>query len=222
MLRKANVLDVHFKEIYNLIGQTQPEKFHPEGDSYNHTMLAVDKAATLTQRIEVRYSVLVHDLGKSITPKEMLPHHFAHDKNGVELVGNLSNRIGVPTAWTKCGKLAAKLHMQAGIFDKMRPAKQVELIEELDKSLLGLEGMYIVVKCDKCSSGSFKELINFVKIGRKMLETVNGNTVEEKYKKLQGKAFGNKLKEERINFLKNCQKVLTNEIVDDTILTTKQ
>ena len=206
MLRKADVLDVHFKEIYDLIGQTQPEKFHPEGDSYKHTMLAVDKSAELTNRLEVRYSALVHDLGKGLTPKEMLPHHFGHDKNGVELVGNLSNRIGVPNTWKKCGKLAAKEHMRAGIFDKMKPAKQVELIEKLDKSLLGLEGMYIVVECDKCSSRNCEELVDFVNLGRKMLETVNGETIKEKYKNLQGEAFGNKLKEERIKFLKNCQK----------------
>lgn len=50
MLKKADILDVHFKEIHDLIGQTQPEKFHPEGDSYNHTMLAVDKSAKLTRK----------------------------------------------------------------------------------------------------------------------------------------------------------------------------
>lgn len=76
MLRKVNTLDVHFKEIYDLIGQSQPEKYHPEGDSYNHTMLAINKSVKLTNRMEVRYSVLVHDLGKGITPKKMLPHHF--------------------------------------------------------------------------------------------------------------------------------------------------
>lgn len=40
-LRKADVLDVHFIEIYKLIGALQPEKYHPEGDAYNHSMLAL-------------------------------------------------------------------------------------------------------------------------------------------------------------------------------------
>ena len=205
-LRKAEVLDVHFKEIYDLIGQTQPEKYHPEGDSYNHTMLAVDKSAELTDRIEVRYSALVHDLGKGLTPKEMLPHHYGHDKNGVELVGNLSNRIGVPVLWKKCGKIAAEEHMRASIFDKMKPAKQVELMEKLDKSLLGLDGMMIVVKADKCSSRSCEELVDFASLGKKVLETVNGEKIVKEYPTLQGEAIGKMLIEERINFLKNCQK----------------
>ena len=46
---KANVLDVHFKEIYDLIGSIQPEKYHPEGDSYNHTMIALDNCAKITK-----------------------------------------------------------------------------------------------------------------------------------------------------------------------------
>ena len=76
VLRDADILDVHFKEIYNLIGSLQPIKHHPEGDSYNHTMLALDNSVELTNDLIVRYSVLVHDLGKGLTPKEMYPHHY--------------------------------------------------------------------------------------------------------------------------------------------------
>lgn len=76
VLKEANVLDVHFKEIFDLIGSIQPIKYHPEGDSYNHTMLALDNSTKLTSDLFVRYSVLVHDLGKGLTPKELYPHHY--------------------------------------------------------------------------------------------------------------------------------------------------
>lgn len=76
VLKDADVLDVHFKEIYDLIGSLQPIEHHPEGDSYNHTMLALDNSVELTNDLAVRYSVLVHDLGKGLTPKEMYPHHY--------------------------------------------------------------------------------------------------------------------------------------------------
>lgn len=92
VLRKANVLRVHFKEIYDLIGSLQPEEYHPEGDSYNHTMIVVDKSVELTNDVAIRFACLVHDLGKGVTPKEMYPHHYGHDEKGVELVGNLGNR----------------------------------------------------------------------------------------------------------------------------------
>ncbi len=112
VLKEANVLDVHFKEIFDLIGSLQPIKYHPEGDSYNHTMLALDNSVELTNDLLIRYAALVHDLGKGLTPKEMYPHHHGHAEKGAEPVRNLSNRIGVPTAWKKAGILSSKEHMR--------------------------------------------------------------------------------------------------------------
>lgn len=112
VLKEANVLDVHFKEIFDLIRSVQPLKYHPEGDSYNHTMLAIENSVNLTNDLLIRYAVLVHDLGKGLTPKEMYPHHHGHSEKGVEPVRNLSNRIGVPTIWKKAGILSSKEHMR--------------------------------------------------------------------------------------------------------------
>ena len=148
-LRKAEVLDIHFKEISNLIGKIQPEKYHPEGDSYNHTMIVVDNSAVLTNNLEIRFSCLVHDLGKGNTPKAILPHHYGHDERGVELVKRFGNRIGLPNSWIKCGKTSCKWHMKAGIFNQMTASKKVDLIENVSESYLGLEGLKIVVACDK-------------------------------------------------------------------------
>ena len=81
ILRKADVLDVHFKEISNLIGVLQPVEYHPEGDAYEHTMLVLDRVSKVTDNIEVKFCALVHDLGKALTPKEEYPHHYNHEKN---------------------------------------------------------------------------------------------------------------------------------------------
>ncbi len=112
VLKEAEVLDVHFKEIYDLIGSIQPLEHHPEGDSYNHTMITVDNSVKFTNNLLIRYSALVHDLGKGLTPKEMYPHHHGHAEKGVEPVRNLSNRIGVPTSWKKAGITSSKEHMR--------------------------------------------------------------------------------------------------------------
>lgn len=206
VLRKANVLDIHFKEIYNLIGSLQPEKYHPEGDSYNHTMIAVDNSAKLTNDLLIRYSALVHDLGKGVTPKEMYPHHHGHEEKGVEQVRNLSNRIGVPNSWKKAGITSSKEHMRGGIFAQMTPAKQVDFIERVSKSALGLEGLQIVVYSDKNRLGNFteeeKEKRNFLKIANKLLSTIDGEYIKKKYDIKSGIEFGNKLHEERIKWMK--------------------
>lgn len=112
VLKKADVLDVHFREIEKLIGAEQPIKYHPEGDSYNHTMLALDMSAKLTEDEKIRFSVLVHDLGKGLTKKEEYPHHIGHEEKGITQVENLCKRLKMPNSWMKCGKTSCKEHMR--------------------------------------------------------------------------------------------------------------
>lgn len=206
VLRKAEVLDVHFKEIYDLIGKTQPKEYHPEGDSYNHTMIVVDKSTKLTDDLAIRFSSLVHDLGKGITPIEMLPHHYGHDKNGVELVEKFSKRINIPNLWLKCGKASAKEHMLGGIFEKMSAKKQVDFITRVSKSKLGLDGMKIVVLCDRNRDENFNENIIFDILGKEMLKKINGKYIEEKYKIKDTQEVGELLRKERIEWMKKNAK----------------
>ena len=205
VLKNAEVLDVHFKEIYDLIGAEQPIKYHPEGDSYNHTMIALDNSAKLTKKLEVRFSTLVHDLGKGRTPKEMYPHHYGHEKRGVEPLIELSKRIGVPNIWKKCGKTAVLEHMIGGKFSELTTAKKVSFIERVDKSLLGLEGLQIVVYSDKCrilNVNIKNNEYNFAKIGKKLIQEIDGKYIEEKYNIEPGIELGKRLHEERIKWMK--------------------
>lgn len=149
VLKEANVLDVHFKEVYDLIGSIQPLEHHPEGDSYNHTMAVLDNSAILTDNIMIRFCALVHDLGKGTTPMHIRPHHYGHEDRGVKLVDDLRKRLKIPNSWIKCGKVTSKEHMRGGIFNKMSIPKKVDFITRVDKSILGLDGMEIVVKCDR-------------------------------------------------------------------------
>lgn len=203
VLRKAEVLEVHFKEIQDLIGSLQPIKYHPEGDSYNHTMLVVDKSVELTNKVEERFSALVHDLGKGITPKQMYPHHYGHDEKGVALVENLGRRIGIPNAWMQCGKTAAKEHMKGGIFYQMTLPKKVQFIERVSKTKLGLEGLQVVVIADKCSTRNIPmEQIDFATLGTKCMQIVNGAYIKKKGITLQGKDFAVRLHQERVEWMK--------------------
>lgn len=203
ILKEADLLEVHFKEIYDLIGALQPIEHHPEGDAYNHTMLVLDNCANQTNSLEIRFASLVHDLGKGITPKEEYPHHYNHEVNGVKLVVDLANRINAPKRWIECGKVACREHMRGGIFYKMRPSKKIDYIERIAKSPIGLNGMQIVVNSDKLSSRNMDEgSINFEKIGTKILKEINGKYIKEKYNIEAGIAFKEKLREERIKYIK--------------------
>lgn len=207
VLKKARVLDVHFKEIHDLIGALQPEKYHPEGDSYNHTMIALDNASKITTDEKIRFCALVHDLGKGRTPKEMYPHHYGHEEKGVEPLRELARRIGIPTIWKECALTAIKEHMKGGIFYKMSIPKKVTFLERVEKSKLGLEGLQIVVYADRARHGEESienQEYNFESLGKKMLEEIDGEYLKNKYTNISyGKKFGEKLHQERINWLRN-------------------
>lgn len=209
VLKEAEVLDVHFKEVYDLIGAIQPIKYHPEGDSYNHTMLALDNSAKITKDVKIRFCTLVHDLGKGRTPKEMYPHHYNHEQRGVEPLRLLCKTLGTPNEWKKMGLTAVLEHMKGGIFNQMTIAKKVSFIEKIDKSTLGLKGLQMVVYSDR--SRSFENDKNEIKdkqydfysIGTKMLKAIDGEYIINKYNIKPGIEFGRKLHEERIKWLKN-------------------
>ena len=207
VLRDADVLDVHFIEIYNLIGALQPEKYHPEGDAYNHTMLAVDMCAKITKNEIIRFSTLVHDLGKGTTPKELYPHHYNHDVNGVPEVVKFAKRLKMPNEWKDCGKIAAKEHMNGGIFYKMTPAKQVSFIERIYKTKLGLKGLEIVVESDRNCRGNAKDKINFAELGNKIITSVNGNIVKSEYGIEEGIKLKQKLHQLRVEEMKKITKL---------------
>ena len=96
------------------------------------------------------------------------------------------------------------LLVRNGIFYKMKPSKKVEFVERVDKSLLGLEGLQIVVICDKTSGGraSSQEDISFQYIGKKCLNEIDGEYIKNKYDLNPGIEFGNRLHEERIKWMK--------------------
>lgn len=202
MLKRADILDVHFVELFNLIGVLQPGKYHPEGDAYNHTMLALDKCATLTDDVKIRFAALVHDLGKGLTPVSEYPHHYTHDIDGEKLVNDFCLRLKMPNEWCAYGKVSAKEHMKGGIFNKMTPKKQVQFIERVYKTRLGLKGLEIVVESDRNCRGDKIEKIEFAKLGIELMSTINGEYIINTIGNVSGEQMKLLLYEQRIKWLK--------------------
>ena len=169
VLRAADVLEVHFKEVYDLIGIEQPIKYHPEGDAYNHTMDVIDRIAMCTNDACTVFSGLVHDFGKALTPRDEWPHHINHEENGCMPLKNICKRLKMPNKWYKVGLTACKEHMRAGIFDKMTTKKKVDFITRVHASRMSLYDMEILANADKNS----KEKVEFAEIGEEMIGCVN-------------------------------------------------
>lgn len=140
-LERANLLEVTFPEIAQLRGKIQPKEFHPEGDAYEHTLKILDDVAAINPKPIIRFAALMHDIGKGTTPKEMLPHHYLHEKRGLEVLKQMNKRMTLPTEWKKIAAFVIREHMRSPRLEKA--GKIVDL-------LLRLNGLKIRAKdfCD--------------------------------------------------------------------------
>ncbi len=200
-LQTVRVLDVHFSEIASLHGVLQPERYHPEGDAFEHTMQALDACAALTNRAEVRFSVLVHDVGKGITPREKWPAHHGHESRGVPLVKQLCKRLKAPTAWTNAASFATEHHMKVHILHRMRSQKIVDLLTKAQRNPLGVEGLSTVGIADvrgRNNPDASNENARLLLEMWRQIQTVNGQTIATTAK---GKQFGELLRRERVKQL---------------------
>src|SRR5688500_5566004 len=104
-LRKLGAVEKVFPEIQTLIDVPQDPEWHPEGDVFIHTLLAVDRAREsiddlpYARQVTVMLATLVHDLGKPPTT-EFLEGHWrsrGHEEAGVEPATRFLDRINVHT-----------------------------------------------------------------------------------------------------------------------------
>jgi tRNA nucleotidyltransferase/poly(A) polymerase len=132
VLRGCGALAKLIPELDRLWGIPQPPCYHPEIDTGEHIMLALQQAARLSDDLAVRFAVLVHDLGKGLTPAEQLPSHRGHEQRGVELVEQVCQRLKVPNHCRDLGRLVAKLHLHCHRALELTPGTVLKLFEQLD------------------------------------------------------------------------------------------
>ena len=145
-LERANLLEITFPEISQLRGKIQPTLYHPEGDAYEHTLAIVDDVAAVNSKPMVRFAALVHDLGKGLTPPEMLPHHYLHEKRGIELLNQMNRRMTLPGEWKKSAAFVIREHMRAPRLKK--PGKIVDLLLSVNSLKLGVKDFCDIIRID--------------------------------------------------------------------------
>jgi tRNA nucleotidyltransferase (CCA-adding enzyme) len=132
VLRACGALVRLFPEVAALFGVPQPAAHHPEIDSGEHTMMALEAAARLTDDQQVRFAVLVHDLGKALTPKSEWPKHIKHESAGVGLVEAMCDRYKAPASYRELGKAVAEHHLRCHRVLEMKASSVVKLLGRLD------------------------------------------------------------------------------------------
>ena len=132
VLRQCGALAELLPEIDCLFGVPQPAGWHPEIDTGIHTLQVLDVACELSSETTVRFAALVHDLGKGVTPREQWPQHRGHEQAGVRIVGQLCERLKVPTEHRELGQLVSREHQRIHRALELRDTTVLEVLEAAD------------------------------------------------------------------------------------------
>jgi len=106
MLRECGWIRL-YPELHALVGCAQSQRWHPEGDVWDHTLFVVDRAAAIAdregyaeeRRLQLLFAALCHDFGKPLTSCEdeegdVRSRH--HDHAGVVPASSFLAVIGAP------------------------------------------------------------------------------------------------------------------------------
>jgi tRNA nucleotidyltransferase (CCA-adding enzyme) len=132
ILRTCGALAVLMPELAALHGVPQPPQWHPEVDTFVHVMLALRYAAQHQAPLTVRYAVLLHDLGKALTPPAHWPSHHGHEELGQPAIERLSQRLRAPNDCRELAVLTARQHTLVHRSLELRPATLMKLFAETD------------------------------------------------------------------------------------------
>lgn len=153
VLQRCGALQRLIPELACLWGVPQPAQYHPEIDTGIHVMMAVDYAAKQQFSLPVRYAVLMHDLGKGTTPKEVLPRHIGHDIRGAKLVTEVSQRLRAPNDCHALAYMVAKFHIKAHQVLVMKAETLLNFLIDLDAIRQPERFEYFLQACEADSRG---------------------------------------------------------------------
>lgn len=132
-LRDCGALQRLLPEVDALYGVEQRAEFHPEIDAGVHTELCLAQSARWRPGdARVAFAVLLHDLGKAITPREEWPKHVLHEQRGLAPIESVCERLRVPTDFRELALHACREHLNIHRLDEMRPVSIEALLSRCD------------------------------------------------------------------------------------------
>ena len=131
VLRDCGALALLFPEVEKLFGVAQRADYHPEVDTGIHILMSLQQAARLSDSSPIRFSVLVHDLGKGITPDHVLPSHSGHEARGLPLVKDVCDRLKVPNEHRQLAMVVTEFHLLCHKAFELKPETILKLLKAI-------------------------------------------------------------------------------------------
>ncbi|MCK5498440.1 MAG: multifunctional CCA addition/repair protein, partial [Gammaproteobacteria bacterium] len=202
-LRACNALNILFPEIDRLFGVPQPKKHHPEIDTGIHTLMSLNQASRLSEDPQIRFAVLVHDLGKGTTASDKLPSHRGHEERGVKLIESLCERYRAPNQFRDLAIQVSRHHLTCHRIKEMRAETILKKLESLDAFRRPERFNQFLICCEADARGrtgfedrKYPQADYF----KNALNAANGINTESLNKLgLKGKAMAEAIRKERLS-----------------------
>ena len=114
ILQRTGLMEFIFPEIHAMYGLDQTSEWHHK-DIFAHTLQVVDNAAKLSNKMELRFAALVHDIAKPntrrIDQKKGYTFH-GHDAIGEQMLNDVAKRMKLPNKLSKYLKKLTLLHLR--------------------------------------------------------------------------------------------------------------
>ncbi len=137
LLKDCGILKVILPEITDLIGVEQPQKFHPEGDVFTHTIKALGLLKPEASPV-LSWSVLLHDIGKppTKTVTDRIRFHN-HDRVGAVMAREILRRLRASNTLIKGVEACIENHMNFKNVKQMRLSTLKKMLtrETIDEEL---------------------------------------------------------------------------------------
>jgi tRNA nucleotidyltransferase (CCA-adding enzyme) len=159
VLRDCGALKIILPEVDALFGVPQPPQHHPEIDTGEHCLQCLQQAVLLGADSETRFAVLVHDLGKALTPEAQWPKHIGHETASLPLIKKLCARLRVPKTFEQLALITAQYHTHCHRALELRPATIIKLFDGVDvwRRPQRFEQFLLACECDARGRGHFAD-----------------------------------------------------------------
>ena len=132
-LHESGLLAAMLPEVEAMVGVEQPPEYHPEGDVFVHTVLALERARDPHPALAV--ATLLHDVGKPSTQTRTDRIRFnGHDEVGAGMAEDICRRLRFSSIDVERITVLVREHLHVKDLPRMRPAKAKRFLLREDAS----------------------------------------------------------------------------------------
>ena len=157
LMKELGVLAAVVPVLDQLSGVEQPAEFHPEGDVWTHTVMAISHADALgVDDLPTLLALLLHDIGKPATYKvrEGKITFYGHEAVGADMAEEELERLKYPRKVIDSTVWLIRQHMRLQVLPEMRPDTARTLLASPDA-----ERLLVVNICDRLAASGDLESV---------------------------------------------------------------